>query len=96
MIPAEIGSICFNNESWLDCSLQPFIDLVGEPVFLMLLGVPLTVALWWQTQEIAVPAVVVALFAGILIAGVPAQVAIIAYLLVAAALVMGLRNIAQE
>lgn len=93
---SQIDSICFNNESWLNCSLQPFLDLLGEPVVVMLLGVPLAIALWWQTREIAVPGVILALFAGTLIAGAPPEVAIIGYMLVTAALVIGLRNIAEE
>lgn len=93
---SNIDTICFNEQSWLDCSIQPFIDLVGEPVLIMLIAVPLTIALWWQTQEIAVPGVILALFVGTLIAGVPPRVAIIGYMLVAAALVIGLRNITER
>jgi uncharacterized membrane protein YccC len=69
--------------------LQPFVDVMGQAGLVVGLGVPLCGALYLRTGDFRQPAVVLALFASLIIGGAPPLVAIGLQVLLVAALALG-------
>lgn len=78
---------------WLTGVFEPFVWLLGEPTVILLLGTPLTLGLWIQTESIVIPGVILALFMGLLISGAPAGATIIGYVIVVLAVAIGYSSI---
>lgn len=78
---------------WFGGVFEPLIWRLTRPGLGLLLGVPLALSLWTQTESIIVPATLLALFMGLMLGGAPAGATIVGYILVTAALVIGFRAI---
>lgn len=74
-------------------AFEPYTNLIGRSAVTVVLGAPFTLALWIQTKSISVPAVLLVLFASLMIGGAPPAASMIGYLLVVAAVVIGYRTI---
>lgn len=65
------------SKDWFHAIVKPFTDLIGEPAVLMLLAGFYFIALFWYTEDIRPPALVIVLYAGVFVFGAPAPVAMI-------------------
>lgn len=84
---------CWYDGDWLHCIEGPFFAQLGRTVAIMLLGGFYTVSLYWYTSSLYPPTVVITMFAGLLVFGAPAPVAVIAGLLVTVALALAYMSI---
>ena len=78
---------------WFEATFGPLLSLLGQEGALLILGVPLTLALWIQTESLYVPATILVLFAGFIIAGAPPAAAFVGYMIVVAATLLAYRSI---
>ena len=83
----------WENGEWLKGAIEPYIALLGEPTLMLLLGTPLTIAMWIQTEDIIVPGVILSLFMGLLLSGAPAGATIAGYVVVILATMLAYRSI---
>ncbi|MCU4926927.1 hypothetical protein OB905_13210 [Halobacteria archaeon AArc-dxtr1] len=79
-------------EFW-DALFQPHIDTVGTAGLAMLIGVPLILSLYAWTGTFLIPAIILALFGGIMIMAAPPQLAIIGTLMVVTAVTISLLSV---
>lgn len=86
-LPGLLGEWLEGN--WFESLLAPYYDLMGETGLVVGLGFPLCGALYLQTGDYRVPALVLALFASLIIGGAPPLLAVALQLLVVAALALG-------
>lgn len=78
---------------FLEAFLAPFSSAMGLPAFAMLIGGPLILGLWSWTQDFFAPAIVLALFGGVMIAAAPGPVALIGVGIVMVALAIAFYTI---
>jgi len=78
---------------WFGGAFQPFIWRLTRPGVVLLLGGPLTLALWQQTESLVVPTVLLVLFMGLFLGGAPAGASIIGYGLVVCATLLAYRAV---
>jgi len=79
--------------NWFEAVFGPLLSVVTETGAILLLGVPLTLALWIQTGSLYLPATILVLFAGFIIAGAPPAAAFVGYMIVVAATLLAYRSI---
>lgn len=77
------------NGNWFDAMLAPYYDLLGESGFALLIVVPMSWGLYARSGDVRVPGIVLALFMGLLIGGVPPALSIALYLIVAVGFAFG-------
>lgn len=77
-------------------AFEPYTNLLGRSAVVLVLGAPFTMALWVQTKSLSVPAVLLVLFASLMIGGAPPAASMVGYLLVVAAIIAGYRTILGE
>jgi len=65
------------NEEFLDFITAPFISTMGLSAFALLTGGPLILGLWAYTEDFRAPAIVLALFSGVIITAAPGPAALI-------------------
>lgn len=65
------------SKNWFDAIIGPYVDLLGKPAIIMILGGFYFLALGWYTEDIRPPAVVILLYGGVFVFGAPAPVAMI-------------------
>ena len=82
-------------EFW-DGLFRPISDTMGTGVFALFVGTVLVLALYGWTETMMMPAIVLALFGGILIAAAPAEAAIIGTLMVVVAVSIAILSIWGE
>jgi hypothetical protein len=78
---------------WLRGILGPFVELLGRETFVLLLGAPLSLGLWIQTQSMVVPAVILTLFMGLILGGAPPEATLIGYVVVIVATLLAYRSV---
>jgi hypothetical protein len=78
---------------WFEATFGPVQELLGEEGVILLLGVPMTLALWIQTESLYVPATILVLFTGLIISGAPPAAAFVGYMIVVAATLLAYRSI---
>lgn len=78
---------------WFKGWARPYIHLLGRQTMILLLGAPFTFGLWQQTESITVPAVILTLFMGLMLAGAPPAATIVGYILVVSAVVLAYRSV---
>jgi len=78
---------------WFTGAFRPIIWRLSRPGAVLLLGGPFTLALWWQTESMIMPATLIALFMGLWVGGAPPGAALIGYILVVVATVLAYRSI---
>jgi hypothetical protein len=78
---------------WFKGALAPYVHLLGRPAMALLLGGPFTLGLWIQTESVLMPATILALFMGLMLAGAPAEAAIVGYIIVVIGTVIAYRSI---
>lgn len=78
---------------WFEGMFRPLVWRLGRPGLVLLLGAPLSLALWIQTESLTVPAVLLALFAGLLLGNAPPGAAIVGYIIVVIAALISYRAI---
>lgn len=83
----------WRSRDWFEAVFGPLLSVLTEEGAILLLGVPMTLALWIQTKSIYVPAVILVLFAGFIISGAPPAAAFAGYLIVVAATLLAYRSI---
>lgn len=81
------------NGQWLDGAIQPYIHLLGRATLLLLLGAPLTMAMWVQTEDLVIPGIILSLFMGLLLTGAPAGATLAGYVVVLLATMLAYRSI---
>jgi hypothetical protein len=86
-LPGLLGE--WLNGNWFDAMLAPYYNLIGEAGFALMIVAPMSWGLYARSGDIRVPAIVLVLFMGLLIGGVPASLSIALYLLVAVAFALG-------
>lgn len=72
--------------NWFDSLLAPYVDLIGQAGLVLGVGAPFTLALYVQNGDIRPAAVLLALYAGLIIGGAPPLLSTALYLVVVAAL----------
>lgn len=77
------------NGNWFDTLLAPFYGVVGETGFALLIVAPMSWGLYARSGDIRVPGVVLVLFMGLMVGGVPPSLSIALYLLVAVGMAIG-------
>lgn len=83
----------WENGEWLNGAIQPYIHLLGRATLLLLLGAPLTIAMWVQTEDLVIPGIILSLFMGLLLSGAPAGATIAGYVVVLLATMLAYRSI---
>lgn len=83
----------WENGNWFEATFGPLSQQLTRPAVVLLLGGPFTLALWMQTEQITVPAVILALFMGLFLTGAPAGATIVGYLIVVAGTLVAYRSI---
>lgn len=78
---------------WFGGAFQPLVWRLTRPGVILLLGGPLSLALWIQTESLIMPATLLVLFMGLMLGGAPAGATIIGYIVVVAATVLAYRSI---
>lgn len=79
--------------NWLEGVFGPFIWLLGEPAVVLLLVVPTALGLFIQTESIGPPAILIILFGGLILGGLPAEAAVAGYVIVVVAVLLGYRSV---
>lgn len=75
---------------FLDAILSPFTDAMGMAPFTLVIGTVLTLSLYAWSGTFLMPAIVLALFGGLMIAAAPPQAAFIGTMMVVCAITMAL------
>lgn len=78
---------------WFQATFGPYFALLSEPGVTLLLGTPLTLALWIQTDSLYVPGTLLVLFVGLIVGGAPPAASLAGYLIIVAAVVLAYRSI---
>lgn len=78
---------------WFSGVFEPFLYRFGRAGAGLLIGVPITMALWQQSEDIAIPAIMLTLFMGLLLGGAPPGATIAGYLVVVVAAALAYRSI---
>jgi hypothetical protein len=78
---------------WFGGAFQPLVWRLTRPGVVLLLGGPLTLALWTQTESTIMPAILLTLFMGLMLGGAPAGATIVGYILVVGAAVIAIRSV---
>jgi len=94
IIPLDVNWLdLWENGQWFEATYRPYIELLGRPAVALLLGAPLTLALWIQTESLTVPGTLLALFLGLMLSNAPPSAAIVGYLIVVIAVMLAYRSI---
>jgi len=83
----------WKNGQWFEGAVRPYIHLLGREAMLLLLGAPLTLALWIQTESLTIPSTILVLFFGLLLSGAPPGATLVGYIMVVVATVIAYRSI---
>jgi hypothetical protein len=82
-------------ESAINCSAYAYTDLLGVQVAMLMLWVPLLGALGIQSRSLSIPAILLAMFPGFIIGGLPPGAALAAAVLLTVAVTLAYRSIAD-
>lgn len=83
----------WNNSNFYQGVFGPYFQQIGEPMVTALLGTFYVVSLWWYTESLFPPAVVLVLFVGVLLFSVPPVFAAVGTLVVTIALAMAYSSV---
>jgi hypothetical protein len=78
---------------WWDALFQPYFIQVPRSAVILILGMPMSLALWIQSGSLGVPAVPLILFAGLLLGGAPPGASVVGYLLAVVAVAYAYREV---
>lgn len=84
----------WKNMNWFRGMFEPLLWRLGRTGAGLLIGLPITMALWQQSESITPPAIMLTLFMGLLLAGAPPGATIGGYLLIVVAAALAYRSIA--
>lgn len=79
--------------NWLKGMIEPYVWRLGRATFVLLLGAPLTLGLWIQTESLVMPGVILALFMGLMLSGAPPAATIVGYVIVTLAVAIAYKSI---
>lgn len=75
----------WKNGEWFKATFQPLVWRLGEAGLTLLIAAPFNLALWQQTESLRMPAIMIALFVGLMLGGAPANAVIVGYLVMVVA-----------
>lgn len=84
------------NEEWWDAIFGPLIQQLGGPILVGGSALFYCIALFWYTGSIFPPAVLLTMYAGLLVFGAPAPIAAAAGLVVTLAVALAYYSIARR
>lgn len=78
---------------WFEGMFRPLVWRLGRAGVVLLLGAPMALALWIQSESLTVPATLLALFAGLMLGNAPPGAAIVGYIIVVVGALVSYRAI---
>lgn len=78
----------WKDQKWFQATFEPLVWRLGRAGGTLLIGAPFTLALWQQTESIAMPGIILVLFMGLILGGAPAGAALVGYLIVVLAVLV--------